>query len=105
MASDFVDQTKATFEACGRWLMDNSKELAERVNNGCKDWSVTFSAGEDGLFPHVHVTSTNVDIPAITATYETAEQFGYDLSEVERVYTRHCSYDYSVVTEGKDRGL
>ena len=53
--SDFKDKTKAAIEACGKYLLDNADELASEFAGGCKEWSITFSAGGDGMFPFVNI--------------------------------------------------
>ena len=104
MSKEFVDSTEKTMVACGRWFMEHAGELAERVSDGCKDWEIIFSAGDNGKFPHVHLSSTNVDVPAVIANYETADFHGYPIEEVEKVFTEHRKSDYAVeidVDEGE----
>ena len=52
----FLADTQKSLESCGKWLIENAEDLAEQlICGGCRDWSVTFSAGEDGQFSFVKI--------------------------------------------------
>ena len=57
----FEVETQKSLEGCGRWLIEHSGDLAEQfICGGCRDWSVRFSAGEDGLFPNVKIEANKL---------------------------------------------
>jgi hypothetical protein len=55
MQEAFVDSTRVTLEECGKWLQEHAEELSSEISGGCVRWSVTFRAGNNGLFPDVGV--------------------------------------------------
>lgn len=60
--SRFEQQTKQSLLRCAEWLIDHAEPLASAFSGGGKDWRLTFSAGDDGIFPavNVHVEQSSV---------------------------------------------
>lgn len=63
----FEQKTRDALIACGEWLGRNAEQLAKTFAGGCKDWSVEFRAGDDGMFPCIHVEVSKVDKHVIDA--------------------------------------
>jgi hypothetical protein len=62
----FLTDTQKSLESCGKWLIENAGNLAEQlICDGCRDWSINFSAGEDGLFSFV-----NIEVDKLVLTQE-----------------------------------
>lgn len=55
MDKTFRDKTKDAMLRCAKWIEDNAEEMADWVSPGCKEWSLEFRAGEDGMFPDIEV--------------------------------------------------
>lgn len=64
---EFQIDTRNALIECARWLSENAEQLAETFAGGCRDWSVEFSAGDQGLFPNIKVCVNKIDIRAIDA--------------------------------------
>lgn len=62
--SDFKEMTKRSLLGCAKWLEDHAEALASAFSGGGKDWRLTFSAGDDGMFPvvNVHVEQNSVAV-------------------------------------------
>lgn len=72
----FVTDTQRTLEGCGRWLIEHSGDLAEQfICGGCKDWSVRFSAGVDGMFSDVKIEADKL---VVTHEYGWPKRKGKD---------------------------
>lgn len=58
----FEQQTRCSLLSCAKWLEEHADALAESFSGGGKDWKLTFSAGDDGMFPvvNVHVEQNSV---------------------------------------------
>ncbi len=57
----FQRQTITALNRCADYLRDNAEDLARRFSDethGCKEWSIGFRAGEDGIFPWIEVHET-----------------------------------------------
>ena len=63
---DFRNATEDVLIRCSEWLAKNASDLADRFAGGCRKWSVGFGAGEDGLFPDVHVSVNKYDYDVIS---------------------------------------
>lgn len=66
----FRRKTVTAIGRCADYLRDHADELADSFAEGCKSWSITFSAGIDGYFPWVEVHTSAEHVDAIEA-YET----------------------------------
>ena len=51
----FADETRATLEEYGKWLIDNAEWIADEIAGGCKQWAILLEAGRNGMFPDVNV--------------------------------------------------
>ena len=63
----FRDDTRNALLGCADWLTENAEQLADTFAGGCKDWTVEFKAGEDGMFPRIRVEVNKIDKGAIGA--------------------------------------
>lgn len=64
---DFRDQVESGLRACAKWLDNHAQELAGTFAGGCKNWSVEFAAGEDGIFPNIRIYVNKIDDDIIDA--------------------------------------
>lgn len=54
----FQQQTITALSKCADYLRDNAEDIAKRFSDeshGCKEWSIEFRAGENGMFPCVEI--------------------------------------------------
>ena len=58
---EFEDATRSALLRCSEWLKERSDDLAKSFASGCRNWSITFSAGSKGLFPHVDISVSQID--------------------------------------------
>jgi len=63
----FRDKVENGLHACAKWLDNHAQELADTFAGGCKDWSIKFQAGEDGIFPNIRIYVNKVDNDIIDA--------------------------------------
>jgi len=63
----FRDDTRDALLRCADWLTENAEQLADTFAGGCKDWTVEFKAGEDGMFPRIRIEVNKMDKDVIDA--------------------------------------
>lgn len=66
----FQRQTITALNRCADYLRDNAEDIAKRFSDeshGCKEWSIEFHAGEDGMFPWVEVRESVKTVGIIEA--------------------------------------
>jgi hypothetical protein len=66
----FQQQTITALDRCADYLRDNAEDIAKRFSDeshGCKEWSIEFHAGEDGMFPWVEVRESVKTVGIIEA--------------------------------------
>ncbi len=77
MAEDFEKRTLAALKACAKWLDENAEHLAHEFSEGCREWSVEFSAGVDGMFPEIDVSVTKFDRGILDAVMQSRDVMDY----------------------------
>lgn len=77
--SGFEVDTAETLKRCAKWLERHSDELAASFAEGCRSWSVEFSAGVDGMFDHadIRVGVSKADRDVIRPYFIRPYQMGY----------------------------
>lgn len=63
----FEDDTREALRRSAKWLDEHADELASQFAGGCRDWSVEFTSGQEGIFPDVRVSVCKVDMDVIEA--------------------------------------
>lgn len=69
----FRDNTKEALLKCAKWIEDNADELADWASPGCKEWSIEFRAGDDGMFPWVEVYRSCRQVDVVDYTSKTTQ--------------------------------
>lgn len=69
----FRDDTRDALLRCADWLTENAEQLADTFAGGCKDWTVEFKAGEDGMFPRIRIEVNKIDKRTIGAYTHTED--------------------------------
>ena len=69
----FRDDTRNALLGCADWLTENAEQLADTFAGGCKDWTVEFKAGEDGMFPRIRVCVNKINKGIIGAYTHTED--------------------------------
>lgn len=63
----FEEDTRQALLLSAKWLAENSASLAKSFAGGCRDWSIEFTSGQEGIFPDVRVSVCKVDRDVIEA--------------------------------------
>ena len=69
----FRDYTRDALLRCADWITENAEQLADTFAGGCKDWTVEFKAGEDGMFPRIRVCVNKINEGIIGAYTHTED--------------------------------
>lgn len=74
--SEFVAQTSDALDRCAAYIIEHKEELVDEFAGGaggCTSWSMTFTAGSDGIFPWVEVR-TNCERADVIGAYRSADR-------------------------------